>query len=68
MLCSYNSIQLSLQCVNYREVSVLCIPANVPKILLFSECLQVVFLEGVLWHVMHLQLQNVTNLRLSEKA
>lgn len=25
-------------------------------------------MEGILWHVMYLQLQNVTNLGLSEKA
>lgn len=29
-------------------------------------CLQAIFVEGVLWHVMHLHLWSVTNLRLSK--
>lgn len=56
----YSSIQSFLQCVNPRELSALCTPANVPQILLFSQCLQAVFGEGGLWHVIYLQLQNVS--------
>lgn len=56
----YSRVQSSLQCVNPRALSALCIPANVPQILLFSQCLQAVFGEGGLWHVINLQLQNVS--------
>lgn len=56
----YSSIQSPLQCVKPRTLSALCIPTDVPQILLFSQCLQAVFGEGGLWHFMYLQLPNVS--------
>lgn len=51
----YSSIQSSFQC-SVKEHFL----HSAYLILLFSQCLQAVFGEGSLWHVMYLQLQNVS--------
>lgn len=66
VLCSY--IIVSSPPSNQRALSALCIPANVPWILLFSQCLQAVFGDKgfVACHVF--TITKCQHLRLSERA